>query len=386
MNVLMVNPSFSGGGYTHNLCNALVDAGCHVELYTGPHFLRASRGWARIAYVPRIRFYRWTQLRSYRSRRARHLWRALRLGGHLWAMTRLLAESSRFDVVHLHFPPLPQLDAWWMAALARRVRLVHTVHNLFPHDAPRTPTLEHALQRIYRSCHALIVHTDFTARGLQLEFGIEPRKIVHLPHGNLSQFLDQRGAPSPQALRLEHAGTPLVLMFGELRPTKGVDVLLRAAALLKSRGLPFRVLIAGMSGPAAEPSLALARQLELGGTVEFRIGYIEEEQVPAYFAAASVVALPYRAIDQSGVAVAAATLGRAIVATRVAGLAELVEGAKNGLLVPVDDPAALADALERVLTNPALRQEFETNSRRYAATALAWGPIAERTLAVYRGQ
>jgi len=77
-------------------------------------------------------------------------------------------------------------------------------------------------------------------------------------------------------------------------------------------------------------------------------------------------------------------MGRPIVATRIAGLAELVERGECGLLVAVDDVESLASALERLLTDDGLRQRCATNARRYADTALAWEPIAERTIEVYR--
>ena len=118
--------------------------------------------------------------------------------------------------------------------------------------------------------------------------------------------------------------------------------------------------------------------------IDFQIGNVPEAAIARSFAAATVVALPYRDIDQSGVAILAVSLGKAIVATRVGGFAELVDDAHCGLLVPVDDDAAFADALRRVICEPELRAACEANARRYAETALSWDPIAERTEQVYR--
>ena len=103
MKILMLNASFSCSGYTPGLCNALADAGCHVELYTGPYYLVASRNWERVAYRPRIRFYRLTQMRSYTIGPMRALWRLLRLLGHVWSMTRIIFDAHRFDVVHVQY-------------------------------------------------------------------------------------------------------------------------------------------------------------------------------------------------------------------------------------------------------------------------------------------
>jgi len=382
--VLMLNPSFSAPGYMHNLCKALVDAGCEVELFTGPAFGRASRCWREITYTPRIAFYRRTQLPTYRAGRlTRPVWLCLRLAGHLTSLARLTASLGRYDVLHLHFPPALPVDARWLQWIRDQIPIVHTVHNLWPHGSRRNARDRQRLRRLYHACHHLIAHTKDTVRGLIEEFGVPPERISRIPHGNFRQFWNQERASVP-ALDGAAEHTPIILMFGELRPSKRADVLLRAAANLRDRGLVFRVVLAGAPFATIERYRGLARELDIEDRVMFHLHYIEEQQVPSYFEAASVVALPYRAIDQSGVAIAAITMGRAIVATRIAGLAELVEQGDCGLLVPVDDVESLAAALERLLTDGGLRRRFEANARRYAETALAWEPIAERTIDAYR--
>jgi glycosyltransferase involved in cell wall biosynthesis len=385
LSVLMLNPAFSGGGYMHGLCNALADAGCYVELHTGPHYVRTSRSWKRIAYHPRIRFYRHTQLRSYETRGpVRLFWRGLRLVGHLWSMTRVLAAVRRFDVVHVHFLSIPRLDLWWLRAIARHVPTVCTVHNLYPHDFSNLETTHRIFQRIYAVPHVLVAHTDHTVEGLVQKFHVPPEKITKIAFGNANHLRDQRGVPTPAEAGLDLAGPPIIMMFGDLRHNKGVDVLLRAAALLRDNDVSFRVLIAGAPSVDPRPYLELAHALRLGGNVEFRLAYVDEAAVTTYFRAATIMALPYRTIDQSLVAISAMSLGRALVATRIAGLEETIGQAQAGLLVPVDDPQATADAIKRLLTDEALRRRCEANGRRFADAALAWEPIAARTIDLYR--
>jgi glycosyltransferase involved in cell wall biosynthesis len=75
--------------------------------------------------------------------------------------------------------------------------------------------------------------------------------------------------------------------------------------------------------------------------------YVANEEVAAYFAAADLVALPYRSATGSGIAQIAYGAGVPVVATRTGGLEEVVEEGATGLLVPPEDPAALARAIER---------------------------------------
>jgi glycosyltransferase involved in cell wall biosynthesis len=381
MRVLMLDPSFSGGGYVHNLANALAEEGCTVELATSPHFERSSRGWRDIRYRPSIRFYRRTQMRSYARGPLRPMWQALRFVGHNWSLWRVLRAATSFDVVHVHLPPVPLVDARWLRWISRRTVLALTVHNLYPHDSSRSARTRRALGTLYASSHILFVHTDATRDGLLREFGVAPERIVKVPFGNYAHMLPAE--PTPDS-RGERDGVPIVLLFGELRLNKGLEVLIDAAALLRERGARFRVLLAGKPGVSVEAYRAQVRGLGLEDIVEFRVGYIPEESVADVFESAAVVALPYTAIDHSAVAVTAATLGRALVASDLAGLSELVRSADNGLLVPPSDPAALANALEMILSQRPLREKFERNSREYARRALDWKPIAQRTIEAYQ--
>jgi glycosyltransferase involved in cell wall biosynthesis len=378
----MLNPAFSGGHWTHELCEALAAQGCDVELFTGPQYGLTVGDAAGRSYRVRVAFYRFTQLRSYRRDWQRPLWRLARLFGHLWSLARTAALARRFDVVHVQFLPLLAVDAWWVAWVARRSCFVHTVHDLYPHDARPTRSLQRQLRLVYWSSTRLISHTRYTRERLMKEFGVASERIALIPLGAARPFVgrDGGGAQPPRDLR---GPEPIVLMIGQLRPGKGLDTLLRAAALLRDDGVPFRVVVAG-DCQDPQPYFQLVRDLRLEGLVHIRAERFPEQDVSRYFEAASVVAFPYRAIDQSGAATMAVTFGRAIVATRLAGLAELVEGADCGVLVPPDDPRELAAGLKKVLSDEGLRRRYEANALRYAQTALAWPAIAERTMAVYR--
>ncbi len=384
MKVLMLNASFSCAGYTHGLCNALANAGCHVELHTGPYYLAVSRNWERISYQPRIRFYRRTQTRSYTPGRARILWRWCRLVGHIWSMTRIFLEARRFDVVHVQYLSVRGLDVWWLRAIARRTPVVYTVHNLYPHDVPQRGRMHRLFHRIYNQSQALFAHSDATVDGLVRKFGVPPHRITKVMHGNMNYLRTQRGVPEPVDIGLDPTGPPLVLLFGTFRHGKGVDVLLRAASLMRRDGVTFNVLVAGAPGVDPQPYRKLVRELNLESCVTFRLERVDEEAVTTYFKTAAVVALPYREIDQSGVLMSALSLGRPVVATRLAGLEEVVHESGAGILVSVDDPQELADAITRLLTDEPYRRQCEARALRYADSTLDWKPIAQKSIEVYR--
>lgn len=378
--VLMIDPPASVCAVTHNLCNALADSGCEVHVCTGPYWMQSAGRCATRKYRLWIAFYRHTQLREIaaRGRIARALWRVVRLASHVWTLGKLLWIARRFDVVHVQWLPVPALDLVWLWLVSRRAPVFYTVHNLLPHHT-RTTWLTPLLWRlVYRIPRSLFVHARHTARGLVDRFGISPRKIVEIRHGNMQHLLELRPADAPAP-----SGPPIVLFLGQIRREKGLDVLLRAAAFLRRRTARFRVLVVGRPLVDMRPHFELVRRLGLSDVVEFRLGYIEEEDLAAWLDRATVVALPYRAVDQSGIAVAACTLGKALVATRCGGVEELVREADNGILVPVEDAERLAVAIGDLLLDERRRRRYETNSRKYARETLSWRPIAEATLAAY---
>ncbi|HWO89874.1 MAG TPA: glycosyltransferase family 4 protein [Gemmatimonadales bacterium] len=384
MRVLMLNPSFSAGAFNHRLCNALVDLGLEVDLWTGPLHAVLSSAWEPPRYNTQVRFYRRTQLASWRPGMSRHLWRAFRMLGHIGSALRLLAQARRYDVVHVYFHAVQAFDSLWHPWLQHRAVVAYHVHNVYPHDAPRTAALTAGLKRIYHGSDLLFCHTEDSRQALRGDFGVPDDRITLIPLGNVCDIVRRDLIPDKGKIGLDGAGPPLVLMLGDVRHDKGVDVLLRATAILRERGVTVRVLVAGRHPGGSPRRLAeLATELGVSDRVEFRSGFIAEAEIPAYLAAADIVAFPYREIAQSAGAVWAISYGRPIVASRIGGLTSLVEDGGAGLLVPPESPRELAAAIEALLRNPADRERMGAAGRRYAQSSLDWRPIAQRVLDAY---
>lgn len=381
MNVLMVNPSGSAFGYVHPLCDALAAAGHAVTLMTGPIWPRCLAGLPTPRYRHEVAFYRrtWDASRAPSGWR-RRLGRAARLAEHAAGWARVVAAAPRFDVVHVQWLPVPPLDLAPLALLSRRA-LVYTVHDLYPHelvagDRPPGP-LDRALWRaVYATPSALIAHTDDTAARLTAELAVAPERVTVLSHGDFS-YLRAHAPPSAPPPPTD------LLFFGLVGRYKGLDVLLRALPSVRAAlpGVGLRVV--GRPHGDLAPERALIAELGLADAVDLRLGWVDEAAIPGHFAAARVVVLPYRRISQSGVAVAALTFGRPVVASDVGGVGELVRASGGGLLVAPEDPVALASALVEVLSHDAVAAALGASGRAWADRALAWGPIAARTAEVY---
>lgn len=295
-------------------------------------------------------------------------WAGLRMGG---------------DVVHAQ---------WWSYALApvyvtvlgiarlRRKRIVLTAHNIEPHEGGFARRL--ANRAVFRFAHRYIVHSEANKTTLQRMLRCDPSRITVLPHGVLET--PRTGMSRPTArLRLGIPGDArVVLCFGNIRPYKGVDVLLRAFADVAAADPKALLLIAGQPWNDWEPNRQLIDELGIAGRVRVRLEYIPTEEIEPLFVAADLVALPYTHFDaQSGVGTRALPFGRPLIVTNTGGLPDLV--LDPDAVVPAGDAGALARAIARVLGDQELRDQMAVDSLAMAA-ALGWDAIAERTEEVYR--
>jgi len=174
-------------------------------------------------------------------------------------------------------------------------------------------------------------------------------------------------------------------MLGLLRPYKGLEILLDAWPMVRTAIPNAQLLVAGRVLGDPDGAARLERMAGEGSGVIADLRFTPTEEFVGAMVRADVVVLPYRRIDQSGVLFAALALGRPLVATRVGGFAEVIEQHGAGLVVPPEDPAALAAALIEVLRDPARREAMAAASRAAADGPFSWDAIAAATERIYAG-
>ena len=169
------------------------------------------------------------------------------------------------------------------------------------------------------------------------------------------------------------SGKNVVLFFGHVRPFKGLDIALEATGRSEGDWILF---VAGEVWWNDEQAYReMVAMLSVEGRVKLDFRFIPDDEIAAVFAASDVVVAPYRLEAQSGVALTAFHFGRAVVATSVGGLPEIIEEGRNGLLVPPEDPVALAAALDRFFAGT-MRDQLELGARESAAY-YNWSRYAE---------
>jgi len=281
----------------------------------------------------------------------------------LLRLARIL-RRERWDLVHTH-APLPAAAARLLAP--RGVQFVHTEHNVWPRYRLPTRLLNALTWR--RNRHVLAVSegvaASITRHGPEVEVVVQGIDVDRFTPGP-----DDRRA-ARESLGIS-ADTRVVGTVGNLVEKKDHDTLLRAVAATSD----VDVVIVG-TGPLEGP-LRL-RATELG--VRLHLLGIRDD-VPSLLPAFDVFCLSSRYEGLPIAMLEAMASGVPVVATAVGGVPEVVTDGVDGLLVPAGDAAALAVALEKVLTDPELARDLGVAAR---ATASTYGiaRAVDRTRAIY---
>ncbi|MDZ4774667.1 MAG: glycosyltransferase family 4 protein [Planctomycetota bacterium] len=253
-------------------------------------------------------------------------------------------STLRPDVVHLHTG-----RATWLGGLAARA--AHC-------PAITTRRMDRRVKRGWRTrlvYGRLVEYAAAISPAVAAELiagGVDAKKVVVVP--STIDPVRIRIRAGRDATRTDLGVQPHEILFvalASLVPRKGLDVLLDACADLAQRDISFACRIAG-EGPEREPLARRGVELGLADRVRF-LG--KRDDVGDLLAACDAFVLPARREGLGVSALEAMAAGRAVVASRVGGLAEAVVDGGTGLLVPPDDAVLLADAMARVAMDAELR-------------------------------
>jgi glycosyltransferase involved in cell wall biosynthesis len=259
------------------------------------------------------------------------------------------------DHLHAHFAHGPATVALLLARLTG-LPFSFTAHakDIFQLVRPEL------LRAKAAEAHFVVTVSDYTHdHVLQSLASADRSKVVVVRNGIDPAHFAPRGR--------EPNGVPVALAVSRLVAKKGLDTLLEACALLTNLGLDIRCEVIG-DGPRRAKLEQQAQRLGLVERVDFAGGRDDDTVRHAYDQAA-VFVLPCRRTskgDQDGLPVSiveALSVGVPVVTTPVSGIPEVVHDGVSGLLVPPDDPTALAAAIERVLSDVGLRQRLVEGGR-----------------------
>jgi glycosyltransferase involved in cell wall biosynthesis len=256
-----------------------------------------------------------------------------------WRTGRRLGRQ--YDAVVLSVVTPVQVPAYLtmtVAAHSRSCTVVALCHNVLPHERRR---LDEFLMRVLlHRVDAVMVHSAGQGALAATLTGI-PVEVAALPPHIPAAAEPAAAAPGPED---EEPASPRgrLLFFGIVRRYKGLDVLLRALAEAKPE---VSLTVAGEIWEGREDLLKLVAELGLSDRVTLSEGYVPASEIPATFAAADALVLPYRSGTASQNALIALEFGIPVIATRAGGIADAVADGVNGILCTPEDVGDLARAI-----------------------------------------
>lgn len=292
------------------------------------------------------------------------------LGAHGWRVTTIETDDSAGAAAALRAVPrgatvlvdgLVALRApEALAAVATRVRVVvlaHMVAAAFPDATAQTVTAE---RRALEAAGHVVVTSRWTAEELRRRGLAVPDRVTIAPPG---VDLPTAGAPAstgtPAGTGDEPTGFDL-LCVGVVAPHKGQDVLLAALDRLPRRDWTCRIV--GSTRPFGDFASSVVRDAQRFSGRVWITGVLDGPELAAAYRRSALLVAPSR-VESSGMAIAEARgHGVPVLATTVGGIPDTVAGG-GAILVPPDDPAALAAALDGWMTDPALRRRLRAEAR-----------------------
>ncbi len=261
---------------------------------------------------------------------------------------------------------------------ALSIPAVATLHTILRDPSPHQRSV---LVELVRRTDATVVMSRSAASLLTDAYGVDHRRVDIIPHGVPDHPLVDAGSAKP-ALGL--GGRDVILSFGLLGPGKGYELTIEALPAVVGRHPTACYVIVGATHPDLvarsgesyrESLLARARALGMQHHVRFVDRFVTREELASWLDSADVFVTPYPNMGQivSGTLSYAMGAGRAIVSTPYAYAAELLADGR-GLLVPPATPAALASALDRLLSDHDLRRAIGARAHAYSRR-MVWSEV-----------
>lgn len=297
-----------------------------------------------------------------------------------WIAEALFTEA---DLLHAQWWSLPLVLVTACLCAVFKLRgkpVVFTVHNVVDHG--QSQLFKTASRWLFKLGDHFIVHTREGRRQMQTQYDIAEDRISVIPHGSLDFHVKKQ--VNCDRIKQELDIDPrhkVVLLFGAIRPYKGVETALEAFSRVLLEVPDSVLIIAGKLWQRWDPYQQLIDKYGINKEVITFLHYIPSNEVYRYFEAADLVILPYLQFSsQSGVGGTAISFRKPMIVTSVGGLPDLVKN--SDYIVPPGDPNLLARRIIECLSDRSRLAAMSADAESIAA-AISWPVIAQKTLAIY---
>jgi len=389
-------PRFSGdfsGNFVEALCEELVTQGQRVTVLApwDPAYRRHpgdhSVSFELYRYAPLAAWHRLGYMRTMQAdvaMRPETYWLAPLLFASGWRAIDRWARRERPDVLHAHWA----LPNGFLGALVSRRHSIPLIVSI-----PGSDALVAGQNKLFRwmagfafAQAGLITANSRSLRDVAIQdLGADPDRFDLVVYGVDPAGLtpSQDGVATLRARLQIPPESAIILAVGRMVYKKGFDVLLRALALMERHDS--HVVLIG-EGDLWADWQALGQQLGIGERLHW-VGNVPRNEISTYYNLADMLVMPSVTRPATGLSVCvvdAMACGKPIVASNAAGNPLVVRSGVNGFIVPEADPAALAQALQKMIADPELRQRMGRASRNLIESEFGWPHVARHYIERFR--
>jgi glycosyltransferase involved in cell wall biosynthesis len=294
---------------------------------------------------------------------------------------------SGADIVHCHWPeayyPIRNDSLDWLRCrrfpfdlwlASQKIRFVTTAHNLLPHERPDSPAIRRNQAYAYGRSAVVFAHSEATVCQLKGQFGVDPKRIVIVPHGDLSQPLGEPVCTGEARARLGLGHEDICLMIGVVRPYKGIEGVIE---YWKQHSPPCTLAIVGKpESPRYAGELTALTTGHPG--IKLHLNWVSDEDFRFWLSVANCALFNYRQVLTSGAASIVRSWGIPLLIPYRLESVDL--GEPSPLVIRFKDlEMDFSDSLRR-----ALLTKSDWNSAQDWRERTAWSTVAKLSVAAYR--
>lgn len=299
-----------------------------------------------------------------------------------WLIEGLTAKG---DLLHAQWWSAPLFPIYLIICTCFKLKnkpVIFSVHNVLSHE--NSALYFKMSQLLFRLGNFFIVHSNMNRQQLHKFYHIPLDKIDVIPHGSLDFHIKKNGIDR-KTLRKEMGIKPenkIILMFGAIRPYKGIDTTIKAFSKIVNSVPESRLLIAGRLWEDWAPYEQLIYKLGIKKYIITHLEYIPSCDVYKFFEISDLCVFPYHHFDsQSGAGSVALSFRKPMIVSDVGGLSDFVLDPK--WVVPPKDHSALADAVICCLKDPSRIKQMKSDAEKISQK-FSWSEIADQTENIYR--
>lgn len=373
--VLVVSPlGYTGlAYYDYSLCQSLSEKGLDVELCTSDKWILGSyQNTFRLALLYRCCSGEMNKV----TKGVNYILSSFRILFHVL--------KSKAKVVHFQIVEFPLIDMLIMVSLKLfGKQIIFTPHDIFHNK--KYPFNKLITSKLYSVANFIVVHKDVNKETLMDQFGVKPDKIRIIPHGSYEYFVD--GSVTKECARkfLDFKDDyKIILFFGNIKPGKGIEILIKAMPLIRDKINKLRLVIAGrLGGGMTEEELLGALEKEGVRNITItKLEFIPEREIVFYYMASDIVVLPYTHVSESGVLRYAQSCGKTVVCSDLEEFKDTVVHGETGYLFRNKDYKDLTSQVILAFSEGKF-ERIGGKAKKLMEENYTWRKIASLTKTVY---